>query len=112
MNSLLLTSCLEGEGFFLLRRAFAAMECDQLQAEWDAACASGSAGLIRSASGSVYGARNSGHSRAPDRHRRILHLEFSGVRDVPDGYALQTFIAARRTPQATNIAAAAPRSRD
>ena len=36
---------------------------------------------------------SSGQS-APDttRHRRILHLEFAGARELPDGYSWQTFI--------------------
>ena len=52
----------------------------------------------------------SGHSRATDRHRRILHLEFSAVRDLPDRYEWHTFIAAGRTLPATSAAGAEPRS--
>ena len=58
MNHFLLHSGLERDGYYLIRGAFAEAECDRLQSEWDAACASGSTGLMRSASGSVYGARN------------------------------------------------------
>jgi hypothetical protein len=40
-------------------------------------------------------AHSSGHSR-PDtaRHRRILHLEFAGQRDLPDGYTWHDFLPA------------------
>jgi len=29
-----------------------------------------------------------------NRHRRILHLEFAGVRELPDGYAWHDFFPA------------------
>jgi len=35
----------------------------------------------------------SGHSRdGTTRHRRILHFEFSPVRDLPDGYEWHTYL--------------------
>jgi ectoine hydroxylase-related dioxygenase (phytanoyl-CoA dioxygenase family) len=38
----------------------------------------------------------SGHSAADTRrHRRILHLEFSGVRELPDGYEWHTYVGAK-----------------
>jgi hypothetical protein len=41
----------------------------------------------------------SGHSAAgTTRHRRVLHLEFSGVRDLPDGYAWHTFTPSNSSP--------------
>jgi ectoine hydroxylase-related dioxygenase (phytanoyl-CoA dioxygenase family) len=36
---------------------------------------------------------SSGHSTAGTKlHRRVLHLEFAGVRELPDGYAWQVFV--------------------
>lgn len=55
----------------------------------------------------------SGHSaEGTNRHRRILHLEFSGVRELPDGYAWHTFIPAGgpATRTATSGAAGPARS--
>lgn len=49
---------LDADGFALLRGAFTAADCDRLLAAWDAACATGDDGLMRSATGAVYGARN------------------------------------------------------
>ena len=42
----------------MLRRAFSDTDCDSLLTEWAAACAVGDDGLMRSATGAVYGARN------------------------------------------------------
>ena len=49
---------LDRDGFHLLRGAFSAVDCDRLLADWAAACETGDDGLMRSASGAVYGARN------------------------------------------------------
>src|SRR3954466_4640698 len=49
---------LESDGFMLLRGAFSAADCDRLLDEWAAACTAGDDGLMRSATGAVYGARN------------------------------------------------------
>jgi Phytanoyl-CoA dioxygenase (PhyH) len=49
---------LDRDGFVLLRGAFSAAECDLLLAQWTAACATEGDGLMRSATGTVYGARN------------------------------------------------------
>jgi hypothetical protein len=49
---------LDRDGFDLLRGVFTDAECDQLLSEWSAACAAGDDGLMRSATGAVYGARN------------------------------------------------------
>lgn len=49
---------LDQDGFHILRGTFSHAECDQLLAEWAAACATGDDGLMRSATGAVYGARN------------------------------------------------------
>jgi ectoine hydroxylase-related dioxygenase (phytanoyl-CoA dioxygenase family) len=53
-----LAPALEHDGFYLLRGAFAPGDCDRLQAEWDAACATNRTGVMRNAAGTVYGARN------------------------------------------------------
>ena len=53
-----LLSALDRDGFALLRGAFTAADCDRLLAEWAAACVTGEEGLMRSATGAVYGARN------------------------------------------------------
>jgi ectoine hydroxylase-related dioxygenase (phytanoyl-CoA dioxygenase family) len=63
-----LVTGLDRDGFCLLRGAFTAIACDRLQAEWDAACATNGAGVMRNASGRVYGARN------------VLHLWPDAVR--------------------------------
>jgi ectoine hydroxylase-related dioxygenase (phytanoyl-CoA dioxygenase family) len=55
----------------------------------------------------------SGHSaEGTTRHRRVLHLEFSGLRDLPDGYEWHTFIPAgpAATRTATTAAAAPART--
>jgi len=49
---------LDRDGFALLRGAFSEADCDRLLAEWAAACAGGDDGLMRIATGAVYGARN------------------------------------------------------
>ena len=49
---------LDRDGFSLVRGAFTPTECDRLLAEWAAACASDGTGVMRSAAGTVYGARN------------------------------------------------------
>jgi hypothetical protein len=49
---------LDRDGFTILRGAFPDADCDRLLAEWAAACATGDDGLMRSATGAVYGARN------------------------------------------------------
>jgi hypothetical protein len=49
---------LDRDGFTLIRGAFTPADCDRLLAEWAAACATGDDGLMRSATGAVYGARN------------------------------------------------------
>ena len=49
---------LDRDGFALLRGAFTAADCDRLLAEWAASCTTGGNGLMRSATGAVYGARN------------------------------------------------------
>lgn len=49
---------LERDGFYLLRGAFSAADCDRLLAEWQAACETDAVGVMRSATGAVYGARN------------------------------------------------------
>lgn len=49
---------LDRNGFVLVRGAFSDAECDRLLADWAAACAGGDDGLMRSATGAVYGARN------------------------------------------------------
>src|SRR6476661_740720 len=46
------------DGFMLLRGAFSDADCDRLLDEWAAACTAGDDGLMRSATGAVYGARN------------------------------------------------------
>jgi hypothetical protein len=46
------------DGFYLLRGAFSPADCDRLLAEWEAACATDTNGVMRSAAGAVYGARN------------------------------------------------------
>jgi hypothetical protein len=53
-----LISTLDRDGFYLLRGVFAPAECDRLLSEWEAATATGGAGVMRSAAGNVYGARN------------------------------------------------------
>lgn len=53
-----LTAALDRDGYALLRGAFSAQDCDRLLAEWTAACKAGDDGLMRSATGAVYGARN------------------------------------------------------
>jgi ectoine hydroxylase-related dioxygenase (phytanoyl-CoA dioxygenase family) len=49
---------IDHDGFGIVRGVFSVAECDQLLAEWTAACAAGGDGLMRSATGAVYGARN------------------------------------------------------
>ena len=49
---------LDRDGFELLHGAFSAVECDRLLAAWAEACARGDEGLLRSATGGLYGARN------------------------------------------------------
>jgi Phytanoyl-CoA dioxygenase (PhyH) len=51
-------AALDRDGFSLLRGAFSPADCDRLLAEWEAACATDGAGVMRSAAGAVYGARN------------------------------------------------------
>ena len=51
-------SALDREGWTLLKGAFTDEECDRLLTEWANACATGDDGLMRSATGAVYGARN------------------------------------------------------
>jgi hypothetical protein len=53
-----LTPALDRDGFYLLRGAFSPADCDRLLAEWEAACATDANGVMRSAAGAVYGARN------------------------------------------------------
>jgi ectoine hydroxylase-related dioxygenase (phytanoyl-CoA dioxygenase family) len=53
-----LLPALDRDGFHVLRGAFSESDCDRLLAEWNAACAADGAGLMRSAAGAVYGARN------------------------------------------------------
>jgi hypothetical protein len=53
-----LLPALDRDGFCLLRGAFCAADCDRLLAEWETACASDANGVLRSAAGAVYGARN------------------------------------------------------
>jgi len=53
-----LVPALDRDGFYLLRGAFSGADCDRLLADWAAACESGGAGVMRSAAGAVYGARN------------------------------------------------------
>jgi len=53
-----LLSALDSNGFTLLAGAFADSDCDRLLSEWAVACATGDDGLMRSATGAVYGARN------------------------------------------------------
>jgi hypothetical protein len=49
---------LHRDGFALVRGAFSTADCDRLIADWAAACASNGTGVMRNASGVVYGARN------------------------------------------------------
>lgn len=49
---------IDRDGFDLVRGAFTDAECDRLLAEWESACASNAAGVMRNAAGEVYGARN------------------------------------------------------
>jgi hypothetical protein len=49
---------IDRDGFCILRGVFSHAECDQFLAEWTDACAAGDDGLMRSATGSIYGARN------------------------------------------------------
>jgi hypothetical protein len=53
-----LPSALDRDGLALLPGAFSDADCDRLLGEWAAACATGDDGLMRSATGAVYGARN------------------------------------------------------
>jgi Protein of unknown function (DUF3293)/Phytanoyl-CoA dioxygenase (PhyH) len=49
---------IERDGFCLLRGAFSEGECNRLLAEWQMACEKNPLGVMRSATGAVYGARN------------------------------------------------------
>jgi|GEM_PF-200940 len=49
---------IERDGFYLLRGAFSESQCNRLLAGWQMACAKNPAGVMRSATGAVYGARN------------------------------------------------------
>jgi hypothetical protein len=58
MPAIDLLSSLDRDGFHLLRGAFSSPDCDRLLGEWEAACATDANGVMRSAAGAVYGARN------------------------------------------------------
>ncbi|HEX3152382.1 MAG TPA: phytanoyl-CoA dioxygenase family protein [Gemmataceae bacterium] len=49
---------LDRDGFALLSGVFSDVDCDRLLADWADACRIGDDGLMRSAAGTVYGARN------------------------------------------------------
>jgi hypothetical protein len=53
-----LLAALDRDGFALLPGVFTDAGCERLLAEWAAACVPGDDGLMRSATGAVYGARN------------------------------------------------------
>jgi ectoine hydroxylase-related dioxygenase (phytanoyl-CoA dioxygenase family) len=80
---------LERDGFCLVRRALTDADCDRLLAEWSTACAAGNDGLMRSATGAVYGARNI-LDRWPAVLRVIDQPELlAALRDVlGDGFGL------------------------
>jgi Phytanoyl-CoA dioxygenase (PhyH) len=53
-----MVSSLERDGYWLQRDVFPAAECNRLLAEWQAASVYDKAGVMRSSSGAIYGARN------------------------------------------------------
>ena len=54
----MIQSDLDRDGFYLLRGVFSDAECDRLLREWQAACEANATGVMRSATGAIYGARN------------------------------------------------------
>jgi hypothetical protein len=54
----MIQSDLDRDGFHLLRGAFSDAECDRLLHEWQAASEANAVGVMRSATGAIYGARN------------------------------------------------------